>query len=211
MISTGLLSHLEAAPEHAGELEDRLRTEALVMVREPGTVAWFSFRYGRSDYGTFAVFPDDAARRDHLARDRHRDPDERPAAMLAEPPVHSKLDVYAHKLPEGGTTGTEITKGVLLTFEPRHDRDEEIRRFLMDSQEYADAESGTAAWFAVGLDSGQYGIFDVFPDNAARLRHLTGHVPRELAKEAFTILGSMPEVHLVDVVSTTLTPQFAHT
>lgn len=211
MVSTGLLTNLEASPDHVDELEDRLRTDALEMVREPGTTAWFSFRYGRGEYGTVAVFPDDAGRRDHLARWHHRDPDARLDGLLASPASHVKLDVYAHDLPAEGTVAEALTKGLLLTFEPRHDRDEEIRRFLIDAREYAAEEPGTVAWFAIGLETGEYGVFDVFPDNGARLRHLTGHVPRELAKEAFSILGSMPELHLLDAVSTTLTPQFSHT
>jgi len=41
------------------------------------------------------------------------------------------------------------------------------------------------------LGDGEYGIFDVFPDGGARFAHLTGHVPRELAKHTLTILGSV--------------------
>jgi hypothetical protein len=44
--------------------------------------------------------------------------------------------------------------------------------------------TGDLGWFAIALDSGGCGIFDVFPDNAARFAHLTGYVPRELAKQA---------------------------
>jgi hypothetical protein len=30
---------------------------------------------------------------------------------------------------------------------------------------------------------------------------MTGHVPRELAKHALTLLGGMPDMHLLDVVA----------
>ena len=31
------------------------------------------------------------------------------------------------------------------------------------------------------------------PDQWGRFKHLTGHVPRELAKHALTLLGSLPD------------------
>jgi len=40
-----------------------------------------------------------------------------------------------------------------------------------------------------------------FLDHAARLKHVTGHVPRELTKHAFTLLGGMPHVDMLDVLA----------
>jgi hypothetical protein len=48
-------------------------------------------------------------------------------------------------------------------------------------------------------DDGEYGVFDVFPGNEERFMHLVGHVPRELAKQAFTLLGSMPDVEMLNI------------
>jgi hypothetical protein len=62
-------------------------------------------------------------------------------------------------------------------------------------------EARTTAWFAIRLDSGEYGIFDAFPDTGGRFAHLTGRVPRELAKHAFGLLGGMPHMKLLDVVA----------
>lgn len=46
--------------------EDVLRS-ALAMGREEAeTTAWFPIRFGRSEYGVFGVFPDDAGREAHL-------------------------------------------------------------------------------------------------------------------------------------------------
>jgi hypothetical protein len=67
-----------------------------------------------------------------------------------------------------------------------------------------DAEPGTIAWFALSFGNGEYGIFDVFPDNGARFAHLTGQVPRELAKHATTLLGSLPDLDLLEVLATKL-------
>jgi hypothetical protein len=65
----------------------------------------------------------------------------------------------------------------------------------------ADQEAGTLAWFALQYDECHFGIFDVFADNGARFAHITGPIPRALAKNAFTLLGGMPEMHMVDVMA----------
>jgi hypothetical protein len=91
------------------------------------------------------------------------------------------------------------TKGLLLSFQAKSGYEDQVSGFLIDARRYVVAEPGTTAWFAIRRENGEYGIFDVFPDNGARFAHLTGHVPRELAKHALTLLGSMPEMHLVTV------------
>lgn len=50
----------------------------------------------------------------------------------------------------------------------------------------------------------EYGIFDVFPDGGGRFAHLTGHVPRELAKHALSLLGSVPDPDLPSVLASKL-------
>lgn len=62
-------------------------------------------------------------------------------------------------------------------------------------------EPETVAWFAILTDDNQYGIFDVFPDHGGRFKHLTGHVPRELAKHALSLLGSVPDPDLLNVLA----------
>lgn len=62
-------------------------------------------------------------------------------------------------------------------------------------------EPATTAWFGIHLENGEYGIFDVFPDNNGRLKHLIGHVPREIAKHSLTILGSVPETEFPGVLA----------
>jgi hypothetical protein len=65
-------------------------------------------------------------------------------------------------------------------------------------------EPETTAWFAIRTEDNKYGIFDVFPDHGGRFKHLTGHVPRELAKHALSLLGSVPDTDLLDVVEEAL-------
>jgi len=58
----------------------------------------------------------------------------------------------------------------------------------------------TAAWFAIRFGRSDYGIFDVFPDNEGRMKHLTGKLPRELLKDALSFLGGIPDIDMVNVI-----------
>lgn len=95
----------------------------------------------------------------------------------------------------------DISEGLVLTFKARQGHEEHVTQCLRDARTLVEDEPDTRAWFALLLDAEHFGIFDVLPDNGARFAHLTGHVPRELAKHALTLLGGMPDMHLPDVVS----------
>jgi hypothetical protein len=44
----------------------------------------------------------------------------------------------------------------------------------------------------------------VFPDTKSRLAHLAGRVPRELARHAGVVLGSVPDMDKSDVLAAKL-------
>ena len=91
------------------------------------------------------------------------------------------------------------TKGLLVTFKAKAGHEIEVEQFLREAKPRVMEEPNTTAWFAIRTEEGEYGIFDVFPDNGARFIHLMGHVPRELARHSMAMLGSVPELHLVSV------------
>jgi quinol monooxygenase YgiN len=111
------------------------------------------------------------------------------------------LAVLASKLPTPAAVLAGITRGLLLTFKARQGHEAQVENFLRGARAIVDEEPGTIAWFAIRLDSGEYGIFDVFPDNSARLAHLTGHVPRELTKHALSLLGGVPDMDMLQVLA----------
>jgi quinol monooxygenase YgiN len=200
MVTTGLLARLEAKPEKDMEVEAFLQSALSLVQAEPATTAWFALRFGRLEYGIFDVFPDEAGRDAHLSGAVAQALMSRSDALFAKPPQIQKLTVLADKLP--AATSTEpVTKGLLLTFAAKSGHEADVERFLRDAQPIVEHEPRTMAWFAIRIDAGEYGIFDVFPDNAARFAHLTGHVPRELAKHALTLLGSVPDIELLDVLA----------
>jgi quinol monooxygenase YgiN len=198
MISRGLLVRLEAKPGKDDDVEQFLRSALPLVQAEAGTKAWFAVRFGRGEYGIFDVFPDDAARDAHLNGPVAQALKQRGNELFAKPPEIHKLDVLADKLP-AASNGAHDTKGLLLTFKAKSGHEMEVEQFLRSAQPLVMDEPKTTAWFAIHTDDGEYGIFDVFPDNGGRFAHLAGHVPRELAKRALTLLGSMPEMEMVSV------------
>lgn len=198
MITKGLLVHLDARHGKEAEVE-RFLLDAVPAVRsEPGTSAWFALRFGRGEYGIFDVFADEAARNAHLNGSVAAALMAKSTELLNETPRIETLEILASKMPTDVEAARD-TKGLLLSFEAKSGYEDQVSGFLIDARRYVMDESGTTAWFAIRRENGEYGIFDVFPDNGARFAHLTGHVPRELGKHALTLLGSMPEMHLLAV------------
>ena len=200
MISKGLLVRLEVKPGLDDEVKDFLISALPLVRQEPATIAWFAIRFGRSEYGIFDVFPDDAGRDAHLSGAIAQALMANAETLLSEPPRIQKLDILAFKLPEGPLPEPN-KKGLVLTFEAKEGHEQQVEDFLRDARPLVMEEPETTAWFAIRTDDNKYGIFDVFPDHGGRFKHLTGHVPRELAKHALSLLGSVPDPDLLDVVA----------
>ena len=130
------------------------------------------------------------------------------------------------------------TKGLLVRLEVKAGYDDAMAEDVLRSAlARGRAEPGTPAWFAIRLGRSEYGIFDVFPDDAereahlagpvtqalldaggsvfaeaphgGRFAHLTGHVPRKLARHSLSLLGSLPDIGMLDVVDTKWADQSA--
>jgi quinol monooxygenase YgiN len=202
MVTKGLLVRLEAKPGKDHAVEEQLATAVPLVDDEPGTSAWFGVRLGRSKYAIFDVFPDEEGRAAHLNGAVAAALRERADELFARAPDVVPIDVLADKLP-GATTAT-VTKGLLLTWAPRSGHEEHVAAFLRGAQPIVAAEPGTIAWFAIRLPDGRYGIFDVFASTRGRSAHLTGRVPREIAKNALSLLGSVPRMAMLDVLGAKL-------
>jgi hypothetical protein len=87
---------------------------------------------------------------------------------------------------------------------PEAGHEDDVAEFLRGARACVEEEPGALAWFALRFEDGRVGIFDVFPDNRARLAHLTGRVPRELAKHALAFLGSLRDMERNDVLAAKL-------
>lgn len=198
MARFGLLVRLKARRGREAQVEERLTSALPLVRRESGTTAWFAIRFGRRRYGLFDVFPDEASRRAHLAGPVPKALAEITEELLEEPPEIHEVDVIADKLPEQPPAMPD-TRGIWLSFRPREGSDSRLEEFLLSAKPLVQREPGTTAWFAVRLDTGEYGIFDVFPSQGARLAHLVGRVPRELLKHGRSLIGSMPRIGLAKI------------
>ena len=205
MITRGLLVRLEAKPGQEPAVEDFLRSSLILAQQEAGTTAWFGVRFGRGEYGIFDVFPGDAERDTHLSGAIAQALQAQGGALFSRPPQIQKLAVLASKLPAASVPAQD-TKGLLLTFKAKAGHQQEVENFLRDAEHLVNDEPKTTAWFAIRTDDGEFGIFDVFPDNGGRFAHLAGHVPRELAKHALSLLGSVPDMEMLSIEAEKLAP-----
>ena len=195
-MTTGMLIRLDAQAGKEREVEQFLKSALPLVEEEIGTRSWFAVRFGRGEYGIFDTFLDDAALEEHM---------QGPVAMALQQsnelfdsqPRMQKVAILADKLPVNPTPPD--TKGLLVTFKAKAGHEIEVEQFLREARPRVMEEPNTTAWFAIRTEEGEYGIFDVFPDNGARFIHLIGQVPRELAKHSMAMLGSVPELHLVSV------------
>jgi hypothetical protein len=200
-ITKGLLVRLQVKHRKEPDVEEFLRLALPIVQDEPNTLAWFAVRFGRHEYGIVDFFPDAQARTDHLNGLVGKALDERGHELFSEGPQIISFDVLAAKMPAAGSSVESITKALLLLVEPRAGHATDMAEFLTGSLALVEKEPGTKAWFAIHAEDGQYGIFDVFGDNGARMAHLTGQVPRELVKHAPKLVGDLPDIDLLGVMA----------
>src|SRR3954453_6601359 len=199
LVTKGLCVRLETQHGEADQVEEFLSEAHSLVSQEPDTTAWFAVRFGQDEYGIVDFFPDDNGRNAHLKGPVAQALAGEGSALLTSEPQMQRLEVLACKLPDGGAF--DIRKSLLLTFAPKSEHETQVAQFLRDARTIVADEPGTLAWFALQFDDGSFGIFDVFGDSKSRLKHLTGGVPRELAKHALELLGSLPDMDKCDVLA----------
>lgn len=204
MSNTGLFVRLRAKSGKDWEVEEFLRAALALAEQERGTVTWFAVRFGRGEYGIFDSFMDDEARLAHLDGPMVRALNGRANELFETAPRIQELTVLSDKLPSERLITN--TRGVLLKFRAKPGRESELEQFLCDARTLVMDEPDTAAWFAIRTEDGGYGLFEVFPTVGSRFAHLIGQVPRELAKRALALLGSVPRLEMVNVHAEKLGP-----
>lgn len=203
MLSHGLLARLKAHSSQISETEQFLKSAVPLVQAEPATSVWFALRFGRGEYGIFDAFANEAGRQAHLQGQVAIALMAQTPQLLDKAPDIATVDIIASKMPPDlpELPPTAITCGLLLSFRAKEGNELKVEQFLRDAEPIVQQEPGTIAWFALRWPQRRYGIFDVFPDHGARFAHITGHVPRELAKHALTLLGGMPAMDMLDVLA----------
>lgn len=97
-----------------------------------------------------------------------------------------------------------LEKSLVVRIVAREGREEEVAAFLASARPLAEAEAGTAAWFAVRADASTFYIFDAFPGEAERKAHLEGEIARALLGRAAELLAEPPDIQPADVLAAKL-------
>lgn len=96
-VKVGLLVRIEALEGKEQEVADFLAGALPLAQAEPATTAWFAIRIGRSTFGVFDVFPDDAGRGAHLSGPIAQALLGSVGTLISEPTIE-QVDVLAAKL-----------------------------------------------------------------------------------------------------------------
>ena len=98
MVTVGLLVRLEAKPGKEEDVASFLRGGLALVQQEPATAAWFAIQMGKTTFGIFDVFPDEAGRQAHLAGRVAAALFAKAPDLFATPPAVEKVEVLAAKL-----------------------------------------------------------------------------------------------------------------
>src|ERR671919_3007576 len=95
MVHVALLARLEAKPGREDEVANLLTSALPLANAEPATTVWFALKLGRSTFGIFDAFPDEAGRQAHLAGQIAAALMAKAPELLAEPPTIEPVEVLA--------------------------------------------------------------------------------------------------------------------
>ena len=96
-----------------------------------------------------------------------------------------------------------VSHALLVHLEAQRGKSPALEQFLRDALPIVEGEPNTLAWFALKFGRSDYGIFDAFPDEEARIGHLSGHVPAALQAVANELLAEPPRIEPVTVLAGT--------
>lgn len=98
MVTVGLLIRLEAKPGKEADVAEFLLNAVQLVLDEPATTAWFTFRLGKGSFGIFAAFADDDDSQAHLSVRLAAALQAGVGNLLSTPPVIERLATLAFML-----------------------------------------------------------------------------------------------------------------
>jgi quinol monooxygenase YgiN len=97
-----------------------------------------------------------------------------------------------------------VKVALLVRVEAKPGKEEEVASLLEGAEAIVRDEPGTTTWFAFRTGSTTFGIFDAFPDDAARQAHLSGQVAAALMEKAPDLFTAPPVIEQLDVLAAKL-------
>jgi quinol monooxygenase YgiN len=94
-----------------------------------------------------------------------------------------------------------VKVGLFVRLRAKTGKEAEVDQLLKAGLAIVQEEAGTPLWFALRFDASTFGIFDAFPDDAARQAHLGGRLAAALMAKAGDLLAEPPTIEKVDVLA----------
>lgn len=94
-----------------------------------------------------------------------------------------------------------VKRGLLALLEAKPGKGDDLARFLESGRALAAAEEGTVTWYAFKISDTNYGIFDTFETEDARLAHINGEIPKALAGVRAELLATDPDIRPIDLLA----------
>jgi quinol monooxygenase YgiN len=94
-----------------------------------------------------------------------------------------------------------VKVGLFVRLRAKTGKEAEVDQLLKGGLAIVQEEAGTPLWFALRFDASTFGIFDAFPDDAARQAHLGGRLAAALMAKAGDLLAEPPTIEKVDVLA----------
>ena len=97
-----------------------------------------------------------------------------------------------------------VKVALLVRLEAKPGKEAEVESFLNSGLSLVEEEPDTTAWFAIRMSQSTFGIFDAFPDESGRQKHLNGKVAAALMEKASELFAQGPVIERVDVLAAKL-------
>ena len=98
-----------------------------------------------------------------------------------------------------------VSVGLLIRLHAKSGNEEVVAQLVTSAVDTVNKEEGTVVWFALRFDQARFGVFDAFPDDDARQRHLGANLG---AVEGLAdLLVAAPTVEPADVLAAKLPGQ----
>jgi len=97
-----------------------------------------------------------------------------------------------------------VKVGLFVRLEAKPGKEKEVENFLLGGLPLVMDEPTTTAWFGIRLGPSTFGVFDAFPDDSGRQRHLSGKVTAALMARGGELFAKPPSIEKVDVLAAKL-------
>ncbi|HVX49046.1 MAG TPA: hypothetical protein VHB48_02780 [Chitinophagaceae bacterium] len=94
-----------------------------------------------------------------------------------------------------------IKSALFVTLEAKPGKEKEVEDLLKDGLHEIESEEETITWYAIRTGFSTFAIFDTFPGDSGRQKHLTGQVAKAITAKASQLLVHSPSIEKADVLA----------